>query len=318
MQGSVFRGVLNINKPAGITSYDVIRRIKKLLLDSKISNFKIGHAGTLDPIANGVLLILFNEATKIASYLVDLKKEYIAEIKLGVKTDTDDVTGKVLAQKDLRRNRFTTQKVSAILAEFVGEINQVPPVYSALRQQGKRLYELARSNQFVIPKPRTVRIDELELIEFTLPILRIRAVVSKGTYLRALARDIGERLGSYATLVNLTRTKIGDFQLENSLDLTSLTIEKIKDNLCPISSALSNLATVCVRNSAISKVLKGQPIKNSDIINHSLELISKNSVPLFAKVKLVDEAGTIMVIANQINGFLKPIRLIYADLPKTK
>jgi tRNA pseudouridine55 synthase len=151
------RGVLNINKPSGISSYDVIRVIKNFIKQNSSKSkrekiMKIGHAGTLDPLANGVLLILFNEATKIASYLTEQKKEYLAEIKLGIKTDTDDISGKIIQEKAVPK--FTPAQIEEVLQEFRGEITQIPPSYSALQQQGKRLYILARQGRPVEPKSR--------------------------------------------------------------------------------------------------------------------------------------------------------------------
>lgn len=186
---SIVRGVLNINKPSGISSFDVIRTIKRIFYESespqkKNSPVKLGHAGTLDPMANGVLLILFNEATKIVPFLTEQKKEYIAEIRLGIRTDTDDITGKVLEEKNIPA--LPLKQIKQALSKFQGEINQNPPIYSALHAQGKRHYELARAGKTVETKPRQVSIDEIELIKFVSPILTIMTIVSKGTYIRAL------------------------------------------------------------------------------------------------------------------------------------
>ena len=308
------RGVLNINKRSGISSYDVIRIIKKCTMQNtaKLKNKKImktGHAGTLDPLANGVLLILFNEATKIASFLTEQKKEYRAEIKLGIKTDTDDITGKVIQEKEVLK--FTPAQIEESLQEFRGEITQIPPKYSAIQQQGKRLYALARQGKPVEPRPRKLTIYALELLEFNLPFLKIRTIVSKGTYIRSLARDIGDQLGCGATLQTLTRTRIGNFNLKDALNIDDLNYDLISNHLCPIAKAINNLDSVYIKDTVEKKLLTGQAIKNSELIETDLDQ------PKTLKVKLLNKSHTIMAIAIRHNGFLKPIRLIYADISST-
>lgn len=308
------RGVLNINKPSGISSYDVIRRIKRIFKDITESgrtspSIKLGHAGTLDPLASGVLLILFNEATKISRFLNEQKKEYIAAIKLGIKTDTDDITGKI--QKENELPELSINQIEEILSEFECEISQIPPVFSALRQQGQRLYNLARQGKIYRPLPRKVTVHEIELKNFISPILKIRTIVSKGTYIRSLARDIGDRLGCGATLIALTRTKIGSFNIDDSLKLEELTLDLIQKHLYPISLALDDFDTVYVKDEAIKKLLTGQVINESDLIKSDLTQLSS------PKVKICDSAQKILAIASRIDSVLKPIRLIYADIPKT-
>lgn len=305
------RGILNINKPSGISSYDVIRVIKKIITQNSLGikhakNMKIGHAGTLDPLADGVLLILINEATKIASYLTDQKKEYLAEIKLGIKTDTDDISGKIIQEKEVPK--FTPNQIVKVLEEFRGKITQIPPTYSALQQQGKRLYALARQGKPVEPKPRKLIIYEIKLLNFKLPFLKIRATVSKGTYIRSLARDIGDQLGCGATLQALTRTQIGSFKLNDALNIDDLNYDTISTRLFPISEALDNLESVYIKNSAEKKLQTGQIINNSELFDTNLKQ------PKTSKVKLLNKKHTIMAIATCQDGFLKPIRLIYADL----
>ncbi len=305
------RGVLNINKPSGISSYDVIRVIKKIIKQNSLGlmhtkNMKIGHAGTLDPLADGVLLILINEATKIASFLTEQKKEYLAEIKLGIKTDTDDIAGKIIQEKEVPK--FTLNQIEKVLEEFRGEITQIPPTYSALQQQGKRLYILARQGKPVKPKPRKLTIYEIELLESNLPILKIQAIVSKGTYIRSLARDIGARLGCGATLQALTRTRIGSFKLKDALNIDDLNYDTISNHLYPIYKALDNLVSVYIKNSAEKKLQTGQVINNSELFDTNLDQLETS------KVKLLNKKHSIMAIATRQDGFLKPIRLIYADL----
>jgi len=320
----VIRGILNINKPSGISSYDVIRIIKRIIKGNaiqpngkettqsgsscprRVDSTKIGHAGTLDPMANGVLLILFNEATKIASFLTEQKKEYQAEIKLGIKTDTDDITGKVIQEKEVLK--FTPAQIEESLQEFRGEITQIPPAYSALRQQGKRFYDIAREGKPVEPRPRKLTIYTIELLEANLPYLKIRAIVSKGTYIRSLARDIGDRLGCGATLQALTRTRIGSFSLNDALNIDELNYDAMINHLLPILKAMDNLDSVYIKETAEKKLLTGQAIKNSELFETDLGQLKTS------RVKVFNKNHKIMAIATRHEGFLKPIRLIYADL----
>jgi tRNA pseudouridine55 synthase len=321
----VIRGVLNVDKPSGISSYDVIRKIKRVVNPAPpwkggVKVKRLGHAGTLDPMASGVLLVLFNEATKIASFLTELNKEYLAEIRLGIKTDTDDITGKVIEERDVPK--LTSTQIKKLLSEFEGEISQTPPVFSALRQQGKRLYNLAREGKTAIPRPRKVFVYEADLIDFISPLLKIRFVVSKGTYIRSLARDIGDRLGCGATLSALTRTKVGSFSIGDALKLDALSCDSIKTHLCSIPQALSNLDTAYIKEDAIKKLVTGQELADSDLINPDfIRLPAPKADPAFAckgGVKVLDSTQKIMAIAQRIDGALKPIRLIYADLPKSQ
>lgn len=307
------RGVLNVKKPSGISSYDVIRTIKRVLKNKVSEKIKIGHAGTLDPLAKGVLLILFNEATKIGSLLSEQEKEYIAEIRLGIKTDTDDITGKIIERTNSLTKTITQQQIENVLKEFIGEINQIPPTFSALRQKGGRLYNWARAGKPIQPKARTVFIYELELLRFSLPFLIIRTVVAKGTYIRALARDIGDKLNIGATLNTLIRTRIGSFNIKDSLELADLTLAKIEKNLCSIADALPNFKKIYVPASAITKLLSGQAIKESEWIR----IESGKGQAEAEKVIVLDEGQKVMAIANYTKTILKPSRLIYADLPKT-
>jgi len=207
--------VLNINKPVGWTSFDVVRKVRSLF---KIP--KVGHAGTLDPFATGVLLILTGNYTKRAPEFFDLEKEYVGEMELGVLTDTLDITGKIIQKKAIVG--ITSKKILDTCEQFIGEIEQIPPMYSAVKIGGKRLYKLARAGKVVPRKPKRVKIYQLEVLKIKLPLVKIRVVCSKGTYIRALTRDIGEQLGCGAYLRSLTRTRVGNFKLEEALNMEDL------------------------------------------------------------------------------------------------
>ena len=221
-------GILNIDKPAGITSFDVVRKIRHLT-----GVKKVGHAGTLDPFATGVLLVFVGrEATKHISEFANLGKEYFAKIKFGEKTDTADLTGKIIERKPIPE--LSILQIESVLKNFVGKIQQIPPMYSAVKKNGIRLYKLARKGETIEREPRIVEIKELKLQKYEEPFLEFSAVVSKGTYIRALAEDIAEKLGTVGHLVELQRIRIGDFLVKDSFALNALNSEKIEKYILSI------------------------------------------------------------------------------------
>jgi len=207
--------VLNLDKPRGITSQDAVTKAKRLF-----GARKAGHAGTLDPLATGVLLVCLNEATKIAGYLSDLQKEYTATLKLGERTDTFDSEGRVIEKGVNDPSLITEADIERALEGFRGSIRQVPPVFSAIKKDGRPLYELARKGIEVEREPRTVLIHSLDIEGFAPPFLKLRTACSKGTYIRSLADDIGRALGTGAHIVELRRTRVGGFVVEDSAVLS--------------------------------------------------------------------------------------------------
>jgi tRNA pseudouridine55 synthase len=210
-----FNGILNVNKPEGKTSFSVVSWLKHLSGEKHI-----GHAGTLDPMATGVLPICFGQATKVVEYLISSNKIYEARIELGVTTDTFDREGQITSRTD--PGEITRPRLEEALSKFSGSIEQFPPQYNALKYQGKRGYDLARAGVPVPIKPRQVQIFSLKLIEFTLPFLTIEVECSKGTYIRSLAHDLGQTLGCGGYLINLVRKKCGPFLIENSLPVSEI------------------------------------------------------------------------------------------------
>lgn len=213
-------GIININKPQGITSFDVIRKLRKIL-----SIRKIGHTGTLDPLATGVLIVCVGKATKLVQDIEKKEKEYIAEFDLGYKTDTYDIQGKTLDKVD--NFSVTKEELETVLKNYVGDIKQVPPMYSAIKINGEKLYELARRGETIERAARDISIFSLELLEFNGKKVKIKCVVSKGTYIRSLIYDIGEDLKTFATMTSLIRTKVGNENIDNSFTLE--TIESLKE-----------------------------------------------------------------------------------------
>lgn len=218
-------GILNVNKPKGLTSYDVIRIIKKEFKWKE----KIGHAGTLDPIGEGVLILLLGSMTKIAEKFLNFDKEYIAEILLGVKTDTDDIEGKVIEERSVEN--LKEEEIIKVIKSFEGEIEQIPPVVSAIKYKGKPLYKYYRKGIIIQPPPRKVKIKKIEILRIEIPYVEIKVLCSKGTYIRTLCRDIGEKLGTGGTQNKLKRTKVGPFRIEDSVEIDQLRKDGIEKHL---------------------------------------------------------------------------------------
>lgn len=225
-------GIILINKEKGCTSHDVVYKVKKL------TNSKVGHTGTLDPNATGVLPLLIGEATKISKYLINHDKEYEVVLELGKKTSTADVEGEVIKEKEVPAEIFEKQHVKEILKTFIGKQEQVPPIYSAIKVNGKKLYEYARKGQEVKLEPRKIEIYNIELLNINKDEKQIsfRVKCSKGTYIRSLCEDIAEKLGTVGFMKELKRTVVGDFKIENAITVEELK-EKIenKDYTCIIS-----------------------------------------------------------------------------------
>lgn len=218
----MMNGIIIINKEADFTSFDVVAKLRGIC-----GQKKIGHTGTLDPQAVGVLPVCLGNATKLCDMLTDKDKEYVAELLLGVTTDTQDTTGKILSEKNVDCGSFSEGQVQTAIMDFVGEYDQIPPMYSALKVNGKKLYELAREGKEVERKARRVTIREIEILDLQLPIVKIRVVCSKGTYIRTLCADIGEKLGCGGTMKSLVRTRVERFKLEDALTLSQ--VQKLKD-----------------------------------------------------------------------------------------
>ncbi len=219
----MYNGIMNVYKEAGFTSHDVVAKLRGICKQKKI-----GHTGTLDPEAVGVLPVCFGSGTKLCDMLTDWDKEYIAALRLGVVTDTQDLTGQVLWKAEPEAlTALTEEQVRGAMMHFLGGYEQLPPMYSALKVDGKRLYELARAGKEVERKPRRVEISGLEILEFSLPVVRFRVVCSKGTYIRTLCHDIGERLGCGGAMETLVRSRVGLFRAEDALRLSA--IERLRD-----------------------------------------------------------------------------------------
>ncbi len=232
-------GLLLVDKPTGISSYDVIRQLKRILLDANLPlNHrgkkilpKIGHAGTLDPAASGLMLILIGSATKQAQYLVKMDKVYAAEITLGANSSTGDRDGELTSISD---REPTEEEVKAALAKFTGELTQIPSVYSAIKIDGKEAYKRARDGEVVEMPSREVTIYSNEFIAYKYPKIQLISHVSSGTYIRSLAEDIGAELSTGGYLSALTRQSVGKYELKDAIDLENATHEFVGQNTHPI------------------------------------------------------------------------------------
>lgn len=238
-KGRVVDGVLLLDKPYAMTSNAALQTARRLL-----NAQKAGHTGTLDPLASGLLALTFGEATKFSADLLHADKTYIAGIKLGQKTTTGDLEGDFLQTRPVRVNRADIEKT---LNAFRGDILQVPPMFSALKRDGKTLYDLAREGVSIEREARSVRIEKLEILEFADELLTVEVTCSKGTYIRVLAEDIGEALGCGAHLASLRRTKVGALSLEDAVTLQALETMSVDERLAtlkPLDALMQTLSAV--------------------------------------------------------------------------
>lgn len=216
-------GIIVINKPKGVTSHDVVYKVKKIF------NEKVGHTGTLDPNATGVLPLLIGEGTKLSKYLIEHDKIYKVRLTLGKKTDSADVEGNVIEEKEVDKKKLRTENVQNILSSFIGKSKQIPPMYSAIKVNGKKLYEYARKGQTVDIEPRNIEIFEVKLINIENLSIDFTVHCSKGTYIRSLCEDIAEKLETIGYMEELERLKVGNFYISDSITIEEL--EKNKENI---------------------------------------------------------------------------------------
>jgi tRNA pseudouridine55 synthase len=250
-------GILNINKPWGKTSFSIVSMVRRLSHERHV-----GHAGTLDPIATGVLPVCLGQGTRITEFLVDATKAYQAQIELGVTTDTYDASGQVTQKQD--PSQINQGKLESALASFCGSIQQTPPMYSAVKHKGKRLYQLARGGIEVERKSRAAKIYRLELIDWQPPIATIEVECGKGTYIRSLAHDLGQALGCGANLKNLIRLRCGSFHIKNAVSLTQLE-DAFRHGywphlVYPIDTVLLHWAAMVVSDDTEQVIRKGRPL----------------------------------------------------------
>ena len=218
-------GIIIVNKPKGCTSHDVVYKIKKIF------NEKVGHTGTLDPMAEGVLPILIGKGTLLSKYLINHNKKYIVNLQLGTKTDTADSEGKIIEEQQVNAKLLNKENIENILKSFIGKQEQIPPIYSAIKVNGKKLYEYARKGQEVEVKPRKIEIYDIELIKYSIEekTIEFEVYCGKGTYIRSLCEDISKKFETVGYMKNLRRIQVGDFKIEDSTTVEDLE-KNINDN----------------------------------------------------------------------------------------
>ncbi len=246
-------GLLNIDKPHGLTSHDVIARLRRMC-----QTRRIGHAGTLDPLATGVLPICVGHATRLSEYLMGQPKTYETTVRLGQTTETYDAEGEIVAERPFAH--LTTQAIEQTLTHFRGDLEQIPPLYSAIKIDGQPMYKLARQGKTVARQPRPVTIYALEMLAWSPPDLQLRVVCSSGTYIRSLGHDIGEQLSCGGHLTALRRTAVGSFKIADAIALEDLTTENWRSYLLPADLAVAHLPRVDADADATAALLQGQRI----------------------------------------------------------
>jgi tRNA pseudouridine55 synthase len=257
----IISGILNIDKPQGWTSHDVVAKVRRLSRQKRV-----GHAGTLDPLATGVLLVCLGQATRVSEYLMRGRKVYRAAVYLGLSTDTYDADGQVTARA--REVNVTLSQLEEALSAFVGRIEQTPPMYSALKHQGTPLYKLARQGKTVERKPRPIEIHDIKLLDWASPVLTIEVACSPGTYLRSLAHDLGQQLGCGAHLSGLTRLASGHFTLDEAISLDALSeafaTGQWAELIHPLDEALLDFEAITLGSQAERQIRFGQQVQGPE------------------------------------------------------
>lgn len=279
-------GFLNIDKPLHLTSHDVVSRVRRAF-----GVKKVGHAGTLDPLATGVLVICVGSATRLSEYVMHQAKAYRARVRLGVITTTDDAEGEITAEHAAAH--ITRAQVEAVLPRFTGDIQQKPPIYSAIKQGGRKLYERARAGEDVEVKPRPVHIDALEVTDWDNPEFTLEVTCGSGTYIRSLARDIGAALGVGGHLAGLVRTRSGRFTVEDAVSLGALAGNP-QQHLIPPRDALTGYPVVTLDAAAV------------DHITHGRFIDGANDTPDGEIAFAYDAAGNFIAILSARRGKWKP------------
>lgn len=259
-------GVINVYKEKGFTSHDVVAKLRGICKQKKI-----GHTGTLDPEAEGVLPVCLGSATKLCDMLTDKRKEYVAEMVLGVETDTQDMTGQILKQNEVC---VSEDAVREAVASFKGKSEQIPPMYSALKINGKKLYELARAGVEVERKARPIEIFEIEIVEMELPRIKFRVLCSKGTYVRTICYDIGKKLGCGGCMSSLLRTRVERFDLKSALKLSEIEsyrdADRLSEIVLPVEEMFSELPKLVVLNEFRKLIDNGNAIWKHNLVEPKL------------------------------------------------
>lgn len=260
----MINGIINVYKEQGYTSFDVVAKLRGILKQKKI-----GHTGTLDPLAEGVLMVCLGKATKLVDMLTGGTKEYKTVMTLGIATDTEDITGKIIEELPVP-DTLTNEQIISTIKKYVGVYNQIPPMYSAIKKDGKKLYEYAREGIEIQREAREVEIFSIEDIKVNLPEISFHVHCSKGTYIRSLCRDIGKDLGCCGTMKSLVRSNVKDFKLEDSLKLSQIEELFLRGGLdeyiLPIDAMLTDYPRVDINNKYKKLLLNGNTLRSNQFI----------------------------------------------------
>ena len=310
---SIVSGVLLIDKPQGMTSQQVVSKVKYLLKSDVHDSKKAGHTGTLDPMATGLLPICLGEATKFSHYQLDAIKSYHAIIKLGEQTDTGDAEGEIIATSPVPH--VTQAMLQSVTEQFLGEIMQVPPMYSALKKDGKKLYELAREGIEVERAARPLTIYELSLTPLSDQQLQLTVTCSKGTYVRVLAEDIAKALGTLGHLTALRRIRTGDFEIANAItlaDFAALDIAARFDKLLAVDACVHSLPSLVLDASQSKRIRQGQRLNvKATMLTQQLNLTANQTFRLFDPQQQFLGTGLL-----EPNGRLQPMKLVNLNYPQ--
>jgi len=292
--------VICLNKPSGMSSQEAVTNVKRIL-----GIKKAGHAGTLDPMAEGVLLVCTGESTKITRFLMSYEKEYLVEMKLGEETDSYDSDGDIVAVNDA--SGITRDDMSRVLSSFIGLIKQVPPMYSAIKRCGVPLYKIARRGEKIDREPREVHIYSMELLEYENPRAVLRIVCSKGTYVRSIVHDLGVALGVGAHMTRLERTRVGRFHVDHSAGLSR---EELIKNAVTMDEALYDMQEIILTVSAYRKAKNGIPVAISE--DNKVNRISSAYEDEKDYFKLKSPNGTLFAIGKKTGGEVRIERMVAA------
>jgi len=280
-------GLLNVHKPAGMTSRDVVNRIQRVVRPAKV-----GHAGTLDPLATGVLIVLVGNATRLTDYAHQHDKTYVGEFRLGQRSDTEDIEGVVVQEESPRIP--TREELEELLPNFIGEISQRPPAYSALKVGGERAYDLARQGKAVELAPRMIEVHSIKLLKYAYPDLQLEITCGSGTYIRSLGRDLAEAAGTCAVMTSLVRTRIGPWNLQDAKGLEELeTLAAIQESLLPAKGVVSLLESIVATPEEIIALSHGKKIARpfEQPLVSGAELAVITEAGELAAVVVVEETG---------------------------
>lgn len=299
-------GMIIINKERGFTSFDVVAKLRGICHQKKI-----GHTGTLDPDATGVLPVCLGSATGVCDLLADKTKEYEATLLLGITTDTQDIAGNVLTEMDVN---LTEADVISCIRKFEGDIEQIPPMYSAIKIGGKKLYELARQGKTVERKPRPVTIYSIDVIKVDLPRVTMRVTCSKGTYIRTLCHDIGQSLGCGGTMESLVRRRVGEFDISAAVTLDTVQelagAGRLDDILIPVDEVFAQCGSIRIRASSDKLLYNGNPFRKRDILD-----ITEAEGTMRERYRVYDSGGVFYGVfdLDREKGLYRPYKMFIPD-----